>query len=207
MRVQPIRLATIHAPGRQPRCRRMRSTARGHGRQRQCQRNADSHPTTLRERYLAITGPTMGPPAVVGTPLPDGHRHEHNHPRRTPGEAAIGGACCAKGSSRRWRRMRARHRKQNHPTTDGGGRSILSGRGWPCGSPSRSPAIAASSSGWNSHLAQLDRTKPTRIHAGEIKRGPQQRAGALVLDVAVSEVATGQYLVALSQNAQLCCDA
>ena len=35
----------------------------------------------------------------------------------------------------------------------------------------------ASSSGWNSHLAQLDRTEPTRIHAGEINEGPSSVPG------------------------------
>ena len=60
-----------------------------------------------------------------------------------------------------------------------------------CGSPSRSRAISASSLGWHGQLAQTYCMKPPHISAGEHKRGPQQRAGALVLDVAASELATG----------------
>ncbi len=97
-----------------------------------------------------------------------------------------------KGNSRRWRRMPARQRKQDHPAihmevADQSSAGQVSA----CGSPLGSPAFAASSPGWHSHLAQLDRTKPTCVRAGENQRGPQQRAGALVLEVAVSELPPG----------------
>lgn len=41
------------------------------------------------------------------------------------------------------------------------------------------------------HPSRIVRNRPTYIRAAEDQRGPQQRAGALVLDGAVSELATG----------------
>ena len=102
-------------------------------------------------------------------------------------------ACRAKGSSRRWWRMPARQRKRDHPGDSyGGGRSILSGRGCRL----RQPVALACYRSLKLGLAQplgsnRMRMKPPHISAGEYQRGPQQRAGALVLDVAASELATG----------------
>ena len=78
VRIQRIRLATTHGPRRWPRCCRLRAAARSHRRQYQCQRRADPHPPTLRERYLTITRPHHGTCSRRRHPLPDSHGEEED---------------------------------------------------------------------------------------------------------------------------------
>ena len=88
--------------------------------------------------------------------------------------------------------MPVRQRKQDHPSDSyRGGRSILSGRAWRLRQPVALACYRSLKLGLAQPLGSTGSYETAHISAGEHKRGPQQRAGALVLDVAASELATG----------------